>query len=160
MRRHRLLERGRLDRLQQALLARQLDSPGVDRDEDVGRALVALGLHALDQRVGIGLDAVDLDPGRLGEVRVELLVGVVVARGVKVQFALALREGGSRGQREHRAHGAADHDRQAEIPSHPIHCWISPFRSDLLVVASHSQWRECCSPSANDSQYRTYRQRE
>ena len=44
-------------------------------------------LQPLDQRIGLGIDAVDLDAGQLGEVAVERLVGVVVARRIEVERA-------------------------------------------------------------------------
>ena len=78
-------EHARRHRLQQSHLARPLDAAGVGRDEDVARALVALGLEPLDQRIGLGVDAVDLDAAQVGEVAVQRLVGVVVPRRIEVE---------------------------------------------------------------------------
>ena len=58
----------------------------------VARALVALGLEPFDQRIGLGVDAVDLDAAQVGEVAVERLVSVVVPRRIEVERgALRLR---------------------------------------------------------------------
>lgn len=65
---------------------------GVDGDEQVRRAELALGFDALDQRVGISLDAIDLDAGFPREILIERKVGVIMARGVDVDFT-----GGGRG---------------------------------------------------------------
>ena len=77
--RHRGGQRVRDDRLKEAGVNRACQPAGVDGDEQVGRAAVALGQHALDQGVALGLDQIDRDPGRLGELVIEGLVGAVVA---------------------------------------------------------------------------------
>ena len=82
-----LVQHRRIDRAEHARLFRAPQTSGIDRDEDVGGAELALGLDPLDQRIGIGLDAVDLDPSLLGEVLVEREIGVVVARGIEVDLA-------------------------------------------------------------------------
>ena len=64
---------------------RRADAAGVDGEEDVGRAVGALGLHAGDHLFRRALDPVDGDPGHLGEVAVEVLV-VVVPRRVDVDL--------------------------------------------------------------------------
>ena len=79
------LERRRLHRLEQAELLGAPQAAGVDGDQHVGRAALAFVADALDQRVFAALDAVDLDAGGFGEVGVERLVGLVVARRVEVQ---------------------------------------------------------------------------
>jgi hypothetical protein len=83
-----LVEQLRPDRLEEPGLLRAPQAPGVDRHQDIGGAARALLLHSLDQRILARLDAVDLDAGGLGEVGVERLVGLVVARGVEVEDLL------------------------------------------------------------------------
>jgi hypothetical protein len=87
MRRHSLGENRRCHRLQEAHLAGPFDAAGVGGDQHVAGALVALGLEALDERIGLGIDAVDLDAGQIGEVAVQRLVGVVVARRIEIEGA-------------------------------------------------------------------------
>ncbi|MNT15331.1 hypothetical protein D3C72_1503800 [compost metagenome] len=72
-------------RLEQAGVLGAPQGSRVGGDEDVGRAVGALGLHAGDQFVGLALDALDVDAGLLREQIVELLVGVIVASSVEVQ---------------------------------------------------------------------------
>ena len=87
--------------------------PGVDRDQDVGRAVAALRLDPLDQLVGVALDQIDLDPGLLGERVVQRDVGIVVARRVEIDL---LRDRAGRGQREREP----DHAGQA-LRSESVH---------------------------------------
>ena len=93
----RLVEHARLDRLEQALLLRRPQPRGVDDQQDVGGAHRAFALDPLEQLLVAGLDPVDLDAGRLGEVVVERLVGLVVARRVEVEDGLlgGMRQRGS-----------------------------------------------------------------
>ena len=86
-----------MHRAEQTVLVGQPDSPGVHRQEDVGGAVRAFGLHPGDQLLGGALDAVHLDTGLGGEVAVEMLVGVVVPRGVDVDLVGEGRGGGERG---------------------------------------------------------------
>ena len=60
----------------------------VDRDEDVGRTLPTFVAQAFQQFVLLGLDAVDPYAGLPGEVGVEGLVGLVVARRIQVEFGV------------------------------------------------------------------------
>ena len=80
-----LLEGLGLDRLEQAGLLCVVQPRGIDQQDHVGRALVTFGLQALQQRLVLQLDAVDLDAGLLGEVGVEALVTLIVARGIEVE---------------------------------------------------------------------------
>ncbi len=89
----------RMHRLQQVLAIGEPDAAGVDGQEDVGRAVGALGLHPGDQLLRRALDAVDRDAGRLGEVAVERLVGVVVPGRVDVHLV-------GRGRQRGRGEGA------------------------------------------------------
>ena len=92
VRRHRLGQDLGRDRLQQAHLAGALDAAGIGGDQDIARALVALGLEPLDQGIGLGVDAVDLHTAQIGEVAVERFVSVVMARRIEVEGgALRLR---------------------------------------------------------------------
>ena len=64
----------------------------VARRHQHARALVALGLEPFDQRIGLGIDTVDLDAAQVSEVAVERLVSVVVACRIEVERgALRLR---------------------------------------------------------------------
>lgn len=87
----RLQER-RPHRLEQALLLGAPEPSGIDRDQQVGRAVGAPLLDPDEQLVGVVLDAVDLDPGLPGEVVIEQVVRLVVARGMNVNLG---RHGGS-----------------------------------------------------------------
>ena len=64
---------------------------GVDDQQHVGRARRAFAPEPLEQLLVAGLDAVDLDAGRLGEVGVQRLVGLVVARRVQVEHLVPAR---------------------------------------------------------------------
>ena len=68
------------DTLKQAGLVSPPQTTGIDRDQNVSRAVGALALYPLDQSVALALDAVDLDSGGLREIAVERLVRLVVAR--------------------------------------------------------------------------------
>jgi len=92
------LEHGGAQRLQQTGLLRAPDAPGIDRDENVGRAVGALGAHALHELVGVGLDAVHANAGCAREIRVDRLVGVVMARRVEIDGAGRLRAGRAEGR--------------------------------------------------------------
>ena len=71
----------------------------IDGEEDVGRTVAAFVANALEQFIFLALDAVDLDAGLLGEVRVERFVGLVMAGRVEVQyFFLGLGAEGERGE--------------------------------------------------------------
>ena len=110
-RRDAAVEHRGLHRLEETELVGAPEPAGVDRDQHVGRAARAFVADALDQRVLAGFDAVDLDPGQLGEVRVERLVGLVVARRVEVQH-LVLRERGGGGQSTRERRGARSQRRR------------------------------------------------
>ena len=69
------------------VLPRALDASGVHRKEHVARALVAFRAQPLNQRIGLGVDTVDLDAGQIGEVAVQRLVCVVVARRIEIEGA-------------------------------------------------------------------------
>jgi len=94
MRGDRLGQDGRIGRLQQPHLAGALDAAGVDRDEHVARALVAFGAKTLDERIGLGVDAVDLDARQVGEIAVQGFVGLVVTGRIEIERP-ALRPGPS-----------------------------------------------------------------
>ncbi len=83
--RHCGLQHRRDDRLQQAYLAGALDTASVGADEDIARALVALGTQPLQKRIRLGVDAVDLDARQVGKVAVQRFIGIVVAGRIKVQ---------------------------------------------------------------------------
>ena len=91
-----LHERLRGHRLEEPQLLGAPQAAGVHRDQHVGRAAGAFVLQALEKRVLVGLDAVHLDAGLPGEVGVQRIVGLVVARGVEVEDLL-LGKGGKRG---------------------------------------------------------------
>src|SRR3546814_9504426 len=74
---NRLVQQLRLHRLEQAGLLGAPQAPGIHRDEDVGWAIGPLALDALDKRVALRLDAVDLDARLLGEAAVEGVIGLV-----------------------------------------------------------------------------------
>ena len=71
---------------------------GVDRQEHVGGAVGALGLHPRDQLVGVAFDPVHGDTGGFGEAGVELLVVVVMTRGIDVDLLRLPRRSVSRRQ--------------------------------------------------------------
>ena len=88
-----------LARGEQAEFVRLGQAGSVDGEEDVGRAVGAFVLQPLEQFVFLALDAVDLDPGLLGEVAVQRFVGLVVAGRVEVQH-LFLGGGGTADQQQ------------------------------------------------------------
>ena len=69
--RNALVQNRRRDRLQDAGLLGAPEPAGIDRDQEIGGAVPALGLDPLDQLIGVALDPVDLDAGLLGELVVE-----------------------------------------------------------------------------------------
>ena len=79
--RDRGVERRRLDRLGDAGIGRLREIADIDREQEVGRAVAALGLNALDQAL-LGIDHIDLDAGLVGELfqqrvdQIRLPVGV------------------------------------------------------------------------------------
>jgi hypothetical protein len=76
----------RLDRSEQAQFVGLGEARRIHREEDVGRAVRTFVADALKQFVFLGLDAIDLDSGLPREVRVERLVGLVVAGGIEVEY--------------------------------------------------------------------------
>ena len=79
----------------------------VDGEQEVGRAVRAFRLDPLDQGIALAFDAVDLDPGFLGEVRIERFVGLIVPGGVEVQLR---RDGEARYEK------CGDKDRKSSRP--------------------------------------------
>ena len=101
MRRNALIENVGRDRLEDALLMRPPQAPGVDGDEHVRRAELAFVADALDQCVAAALDQVDVDAGLRREPLVERQVGVVVARGIDVDhFGLVRKRNGAEEPKE------------------------------------------------------------
>ena len=90
------LQHARLERCEHARLLGPPQPADVDGDEHIGRAIGALAPDALQQRVFLALDAVDLDAGLLGEVGVKRFVGLVMPRGVNVYYRM-LPHGAYRG---------------------------------------------------------------
>ena len=78
---------------------------GVDGEEDIGRAVGAFVLQAFEQLVFLALDAIDLDPGLLGEVAVQRFVGLIVAGRVEVQHLFL--SGGSAADQQQAGNGQA-----------------------------------------------------
>ena len=93
-RRNALVQHGGFDGLKDALLVRPPQSPGIHGDEQVGGAELAFVVDALDQAIAVAFDEIDFNAAALGEALIERQVGVVVARGVDVDF-LCKRAGGS-----------------------------------------------------------------
>ncbi len=92
-----LQEHFRTHRLEEAELLCPPQPPCVDRHEDIGGAARGLVLEPLEQRILVGLDAIDLDARLLREVGVKGLVGLVMTRGIEVED-LVLGRGGQDGQ--------------------------------------------------------------
>ena len=86
---------GAVDGLEQAQLFGAGDADRVNGDENVCRRIFALGFHPRDQLIGVAFDPVDGDARRLGEVRVEPFVGIVVPRRIEVEFFGGARGGGA-----------------------------------------------------------------
>ena len=97
VRRNALFQQFRFHRREQAEGIGLRQAGRVHRDEHVGRAVGALVLDTLEQLIFLALDAVDLDTGLAGEVRIQRLVGLVMARRIEIEHFLL---GGG---------GAADH---------------------------------------------------
>jgi hypothetical protein len=113
VRRDARLEDRRFHRLKKPELLGAPQPAGVDRDQHVRGAALALAADALDQGVFAGLDAVHLDAGGFGKSGVERLVGLVMARRIDIDY-LVLREHragnqqgtqGGAGDRKKMAHG-------------------------------------------------------
>ena len=99
VRRDARLQHGRVDRLEQTVGFGLGQPRRIDQQHHVGRAGRAFGLQPRDDAGVVGIDAVDLDAGGLGEVGVQRLVGLVVAGRVQVQhLVLRLRGQGTAGQ--------------------------------------------------------------
>ncbi|MNT30448.1 hypothetical protein D3C72_1662430 [compost metagenome] len=94
-----------LDRREHAGLLGPPQPADIDGDEHVGRAVGAFIADALQQRVFLAFDAVDLDAGLLGEVGVQRLVRLVVPRGVEVEH-LFLGSGCERQRQDGECRGA------------------------------------------------------
>jgi hypothetical protein len=77
-----------LDGLEQAVHVALVQAGGVDQQDHVGGRGGAFGLQAGQDAGVVGVHAVDLDAGGLGEVVVQRLVGRVVAGRVQVQHLL------------------------------------------------------------------------
>ena len=87
LRRHDLVERLRLDRLRHAGLHRFVHAADIDRQQHVGRAVGALGLHALLEP-GTGRNDVDLDAGIGGEGVEQRLDQLGFAVGIDVDLTV------------------------------------------------------------------------
>ena len=103
----RLFQHLGLDRLQHAGFLGTDQPAGIDGDQQIGGAVLALGLDTLDQLVGLGLDQIDLDAGLLGEILVERVVRIVMARGIDIHLG-GLRQGWREaGSQRHEANAGA-----------------------------------------------------
>ena len=94
LRRHGLVDHHRLDRLGDAGLHGVVEAAEIDRQQHVGGAVGALGLHPLLE-AGTGRDHVDLDAGVLGEGVEQRLNQLGFAVGVDVDLAVGGRRRGS-----------------------------------------------------------------
>ena len=94
MGRHDLVEHVGFHRLADAGSHRVLDTPDIDREQHVRRAVGALGLDALLEARACG-DDVDLDAGLLGEGVEQRLDELAFAVSVDIDVA-RLGEGGAR----------------------------------------------------------------
>ena len=117
-----------LDRLKQPGLLRAPEPSGVHGDQDVGGAVPPFALQALDERIILALDPIDLDAGGFGEAFVELLVRLVVARAVDVQHLL-LRLGGAGEERQagHRRSRQGQGGEGKEFAASVEHDWKDSF---------------------------------
>ena len=93
------------DGLEQTQAVGHLEAGRVHRDQQIGRAGLALVADALDQFLFLAIEPVDLDARALAEVGVERFVGLVVPRRVDVEHA-GLRRG------THRAKAGCDRDQR------------------------------------------------
>jgi hypothetical protein len=84
---------GRVDLRQKAGPRRVPEVAGVDREQDVGRGPVALGLEALEQLAGIAGEHLHRDPRLLGECFEGRLLAVMPRR-VHEKLAASLRRTG------------------------------------------------------------------
>jgi hypothetical protein len=82
--------------VEQSLLFGEPEVARVHHQEDIGGAVASFLAQAREQFVAARLDPIDLDPGRLGEARVERVVGGIVARGIDVEFGRRRRGDGRR----------------------------------------------------------------
>jgi len=92
-RRNSRLEQRRFHRLEEPELLGAPQATRIHRHQHVSRAALAFIADALDQRVFARFNAIDLDAGLPGEVGVQRLVSLVVARRVQVQDFVLLRHG-------------------------------------------------------------------
>ena len=100
-----VLERRRLHGLEQALCC-ACDSRAASTISSSSAGLSAPSLFSRARSRSSPLDPVDLDAGGLGEVVVQRLVGLVVARRIKVQDRVLGSEGRRRGKRGQERDGA------------------------------------------------------
>jgi len=84
MRRDARIENLRGDRREDAEFVRLGQPRGVDRQENVGRAVAALVPDPLEQFIFLAFDAVDLDAGLLGDIGVQRFIRPLVAGRVQV----------------------------------------------------------------------------
>ena len=76
----------RPDRLEQLVVLRAPEATGIDGDQDIGRAGIALGMDTLHQRIFLALDQVDLNTRFFGEQFIEVAVGIVMTTGIDIHF--------------------------------------------------------------------------
>ena len=119
VRRNSVVENRRLDGLEDALLVRSPQPPGIDGDEQVRGTVLALVADAFDQRIAAAFNEIDLNARFLGEALVERQVRVVVARRVDVDDARVLRA------RRNAGHGE-NHKQQEGEETH----WPTPVNAN------------------------------
>jgi len=79
------IENLRIDRREQPQFVGLGQARGIDRQEDIGRAVAALVPDAFEEFIFLAFDAIDPDAGLLREIRIERLVGLIVAGRVEVE---------------------------------------------------------------------------
>ena len=73
-----------LDAVQNSRFLGAPEPAGIDRDQDIGRAVFPFADNPLDQRIGACLDQIDPDAGLLGEILIQRQIGIVMARGIDI----------------------------------------------------------------------------
>ena len=95
---HDLLQRARIDGLREARILGLGQAAGIDGEEEIGRAVLALGRQPLVEARG-GVDHVGLDARLVGEGLEQRVDQLRLAIGVDVDLALRLRRRREAGQR-------------------------------------------------------------